>query len=306
MMTTNSFICNSTYELESIFFKEYIESYQISEGHTVARVSAILFGNYINYLSHYKTAILSEQLTYCNKITFILIVDTLDLSSKIQNIPIEKNMIFCLDGKTKIHMLLKEDTKLLSFHSTREEIKILGLEYIINTVIYPREKRSQIISKKIIKKFNTLYHLSSNQLKDLNSKNIYEDFLSLYLYLFLNKDYLVNLSEKINNRITSKKIFKYIVDNGNNKIKVKILAKILQKSERTLERNFKKEYNITIEYFIKIYRLHLAQYKLLLRLKKYTITEIAFDSGFTHLGRFSENYKKFFGKSPSEIYKNRD
>ena len=32
----------------------------------------------------------------------------------------------------------------------------------------------------------------------------------------------------------------------------------------------------------------------------HTVTEIALDNGFTHLGRFSVNYRELFGESPSE------
>ncbi|WP_370691985.1 helix-turn-helix domain-containing protein [Bradyrhizobium xenonodulans] len=31
-----------------------------------------------------------------------------------------------------------------------------------------------------------------------------------------------------------------------------------------------------------------------------TVTELAFGAGFTHLGRFSETYRKAYGETPNE------
>ena len=58
--------------------------------------------------------------------------------------------------------------------------------------------------------------------------------------------------------------------------------------------------------FLTEQRLHRAHEKLLKARLADSVTNIALDCGFNHLGRFSQLYRKRFGERPSEtLRKNR-
>ena len=99
----------------------------------------------------------------------------------------------------------------------------------------------------------------------------------------------------------SRKILKYIQANATRTIQTIDLTSAIGKSERTLERIFKKHFNTTIVTFIKRHRLHLAREMLFAAdSAKTTVTEVALDCGFFNPNYFSSEYRKFFLETPSE------
>ena len=78
-------------------------------------------------------------------------------------------------------------------------------------------------------------------------------------------------------------------------------------SERTLERIFKTEFDLTPSAYVSSRRLHRAKNEMLRRRSaRKSISQIALDSGFTHIGRFSTLFHEKFGLSPSEFRRQRD
>ena len=68
---------------------------------------------------------------------------------------------------------------------------------------------------------------------------------------------------------------------------------------RTLQRCFKEYFDMTISEYLKTKRLDAAHRDLGdAQLKTNTVTEIALNHGFSHLGRFSVEFKERFGESP--------
>ncbi len=73
-------------------------------------------------------------------------------------------------------------------------------------------------------------------------------------------------------------------------------------SERTLERLFKNAFGLTPSAYIRAFRLQTTRRELARKTNHdKSITQIAMDQGFTHLGRFSISYREHFGQSPSEF-----
>ncbi len=69
----------------------------------------------------------------------------------------------------------------------------------------------------------------------------------------------------------------------------------------TLERIFTRELGIHPNGYIRAARLHEVRRALLAtNAENFTIAEIAMNSGFTHMGRFSRRYRTHFGRLPSE------
>jgi len=81
------------------------------------------------------------------------------------------------------------------------------------------------------------------------------------------------------------------------------LTNITGYSERSLQLVFKKKFNQTPFEYIEGERLKKAKALIETHKQSKKIAEIAQDVGLTHLGRFSVNFKKQFGISPSLLAK---
>jgi transcriptional regulator GlxA family with amidase domain len=82
------------------------------------------------------------------------------------------------------------------------------------------------------------------------------------------------------------------------------LADIAQYSSiniRTLQKGFKRAFGITPMQVLHNARLDAAYYQLAVRQNKPSVTDVAFSNGFSHLGRFSRDYKNRFGRLPSQV-----
>jgi AraC-like DNA-binding protein/DNA-binding XRE family transcriptional regulator len=95
----------------------------------------------------------------------------------------------------------------------------------------------------------------------------------------------------------------YIRHNLSNKIKMVDLTNVTGYSERSLQLVFKKKFNQTPFEYIESERLNRAKALIEAHKQSKKIAEIAQDVGLTHLGRFSVNFKKQFGISPSLLAK---
>lgn len=69
---------------------------------------------------------------------------------------------------------------------------------------------------------------------------------------------------------------------------------------RSLQLSFKRQFGISPLHYLRKLRLDLAHYELLNAAPGKPVSEIAYQVGFSHLGRFSIAYRKRFGEKPSE------
>jgi AraC-like DNA-binding protein len=82
--------------------------------------------------------------------------------------------------------------------------------------------------------------------------------------------------------------------------RISALCRALGVSDRTLRKAFNKAYGEPPSRHLRLLRLSLARGALLsTRGKAVTVTEVATGFGFAELGRFSVEYRKVFGESPS-------
>lgn len=92
----------------------------------------------------------------------------------------------------------------------------------------------------------------------------------------------------------------FICDNLNNPITRDQLAEVSGRSIRTLSRSFEKKYSFGPMAFIKQRRLDAAYHDLLsAEPNTTTVTQVAINYGFSHIGKFAIEYRKAFGESPS-------
>lgn len=94
---------------------------------------------------------------------------------------------------------------------------------------------------------------------------------------------------------------KYIENNLSNKISMSDLSKLTGYSERSIQLVYQKHLNQTPTEYIEEKRLLKAR-EMIETYKQYKkITEVAQEVGLVHLGRFSVNFRKRFGISPSVL-----
>lgn len=102
-----------------------------------------------------------------------------------------------------------------------------------------------------------------------------------------------------------KKTVSIIQDNmDSNQISVAFLAEQLHMSYSTFSRKIKALTGITVYDLIKRIKMQYAEQLLLMR--KYTISEIAFQVGYNSMAHFREAFKSEYGVSPSSYIKNLD
>ena len=71
---------------------------------------------------------------------------------------------------------------------------------------------------------------------------------------------------------------------------------------RTLQTAFRQQMGCTPMQYVRDLRLDQARYFLLQRQKRLHVGQVAYDCGYTHLGRFSRDYRARFGQTPRETH----
>lgn len=69
---------------------------------------------------------------------------------------------------------------------------------------------------------------------------------------------------------------------------------------RGLQNRFRQELGRSPMAFLRDLRLDMARYWLLQRVEPHSVTDVAYSCGYSHLGRFSGEYRTRFGHSPSQ------
>lgn len=92
----------------------------------------------------------------------------------------------------------------------------------------------------------------------------------------------------------------FIMEHLTEPITIAQIAQAVGVSIRSLQVGFKAEFGCTPMRFLSQHRLNQAHYLLLTSPADTLVSAIAFDAGFSHLGRFSIAYRNAFGKSPRE------
>ena len=99
----------------------------------------------------------------------------------------------------------------------------------------------------------------------------------------------------------AKQVQAYLEENYHEIVRIEDLCRATEKEVRTLQRCFRQYFDITITDYLKMIRLNAAHRALSsAQPDEVSVTSIALQNGFTHIGRFSVEYKKHFGESASK------
>ncbi len=122
--------------------------------------------------------------------------------------------------------------------------------------------------------------------------------------IFQNIDRSRKRKKTLESETNANKIRKYIEKNYKYDIKVNELANSKKFSKRTVRLGFNNLFGFSPKQYLKCYRLGTVHHSLLKSdFNSYTVGNIAYEHGFSHMGRFSDNYKSMFGKAPSSTLK---
>lgn len=131
----------------------------------------------------------------------------------------------------------------------------------------------------------------------------YENFLIKALLLSQENNYSHLLNELCNQQEPEylRKVRDYIQQHAHEEICADDLHRLAGVSKSKLYDEFQQYYGTSPLSFLRKYRLQQI-YKILSTSanKKISISKLAFDWGFNHLGRFSQEYRDEFGENPSE------
>lgn len=78
------------------------------------------------------------------------------------------------------------------------------------------------------------------------------------------------------------------------------VARAAKVHPRTLQIAFRQAMGCTPMQFLRDLRLDKARYHLMRRTNRMSVSEVAYDCGYAHLGRFSRDYKARFGQAPRD------
>jgi len=127
-----------------------------------------------------------------------------------------------------------------------------------------------------------------------------EDNLLASFVMHSNEDMNVRKSFKHDDPCHLSRAEEFICDNLDNPITRDQLAEVSGRSIRTLSRSFEKKYGLGPMAFVKQRRLDAAYLDLLSAKPDTTsVTQVAYNYGFEHVGKFAIEYGKVFGESPS-------
>ncbi|WP_026479059.1 AraC family transcriptional regulator [Ahrensia sp. 13_GOM-1096m] len=98
----------------------------------------------------------------------------------------------------------------------------------------------------------------------------------------------------------TKRALAYIYANLSEPIRLIDIAHHSKVNERTLQKGFQRAFGMTPMQVLRGARLDSARYFLTVRRNRLSVADAAYTNGFSHLGRFSRDYKKRFGHLPSE------
>lgn len=105
----------------------------------------------------------------------------------------------------------------------------------------------------------------------------------------------------------ARKAQEYIEEHYDDCVRIEDLCREAGTGVRTLQRCFRDYFDVTISEYLKTKRLDAAHRELGdAHLNEHTVTEIAMNHGFNHLGRFSVDFRERFGESPRKTLATRE
>jgi len=124
--------------------------------------------------------------------------------------------------------------------------------------------------------------------------------MSMLTGLEHNLDELLHLPAAMASNTQIRQLEEYLEAHATQPIDMQTIARETGHSVSSIYRTFHRYRGYTPMEFLKRVRMRLARLQLLQAGPGSSVTFIALECGFSHLGRFAAEYKRFFGESPSD------
>jgi len=276
--------------------------HQVGKGSFRADLFHASFGKGILDSARYSNSILTEGTVSQDNMTFGFIHDSRNEVTFNGNI-LRKHDVLMGDEGGPLSSCLAADTHWSSFQFKRNDLLKLGikLEKDNSKIFHFNKEMQKDLSCKLGGILDYLEKENDEKIARINKELLYHHILSIYANAL---DHTKDIShlKRDESLLLSKKIRTYLNDHADKPIQMIELTALTGKSERTVERIFKKHFGIAPYAYLKIHRLHLIRNHLLYAEKSVTtnIGDIAMENGFMQMGYFCSEYEKIFEETPSE------
>ena len=210
-------------------------------------------------------------------------------------------------GPSEVHLLLAAAHPVLGLHSSIAEVTAAADLLGLPEVARPRELQIQRFNDErcgALRRFIDEITTASPRTAALLADNPRElgDRVARALATFLaDKDaraHAVAIASA--RRRAVRRITEAVSANSRRRYTLSDLCGIACVSPRTLEYAFSDNFRLSPLAYVRALRLQGARHALLRRGDGAGVSEIALEYGFTHLGKFSVDYRRMFGERPSE------
>jgi len=164
-------------------------------------------------------------------------------------------------------------------HDSVYELRTVGKDMLTHLMNYAEKLKS-----------DSLFHAKAQQ-----------DILQT---LFQSLDIDKKREATVDSDVDANKLRIYLEEHFKEDVNIQKVCTELKICERTARNTFKRLFGFTPKHFLLLYRLGKVHHVLLKteNLQR-TVEHIAYDHGFTHMGRFSQQYQDMYGKKPSHTLK---
>lgn len=126
-------------------------------------------------------------------------------------------------------------------------------------------------------------------------------YVSLLMAYMVRNDLLLDNIGRHENTVFCDRVHQYISESFHTDITSKQAAEAMNFNQSYFCRNFKKNFGMTFSEYLNFYRVSAS--KQLIEENKHSISEVAFECGFTNPEYFSRSFKKYLGMVPTEYKK---
>ena len=275
---------------------------QLDKGAFRADLFSVSLGGGILDKGHYSLSLLTEG-TFSQEYMTFGFVHEANSEARLNGEVMHKHDILLSDEGGPLDYCLAPNSFWSTFQFKRNDLLKTGIKLPKNSsTIYRLDKEMQkTFSLKLGGIFKYLEGGNEALLLSINPDMLYNHILKIYAHTVNHATSITHL-KRTESALLAKKIYLYIHDNADEPIQMIHLTELIGKSERTVERIFKKYFNLPPYAYLKIHRLNCIRNYLIRAVDPSTvnITHIAMANGFMQMGYFTSEYKKTFGETASE------
>lgn len=290
-------------ELNNVVKGASLELKQLDKGSFNANLFNVSLENGVLDRGSYNLSVLTQG-TFSKEYMTFGFIHQADKIGRLNGEPMQQYNIVLGHENGNLDYSLGPNTLWSAFQFKRKDLLKTGVEIPTESVsIFQLDKKAQsYFDFELTSCSKYIENLNRSQFETMNQQMLYNYLLATYAkslnypasHIGIKKNDAYQMAHAIYN---------YLHEHSNEPIQMIELTHLTGKSERTIERIFKKYFNIAPYAYLKLHRLHLVHHNLMRGDPTTNITHLAMSNGFMHMGYFGKEYKKIFGETPSETLK---